>query len=66
MGKQFNFCARTVNERGENTLTLTFIGDLDFQYNSCIVMYTIKLNNIEKNIKCKIIASVDALKIIAH
>ena len=45
MGKQFNFRARTVHERGESTLTLTFIGDLDFQYNSFIVMYTIKVNN---------------------
>ena len=43
--KQFNFRARTVHERGEHTLTLKFIGDLDCQYNSFTVMYTIKLNN---------------------
>ena len=48
MVKQFNFRARTVHERGENTLTLTFMGDLDFQYNSC--KRTIKLNNIEKTL----------------
>ena len=46
----FFFCASTVNERGENTLILKCIGDLDFQYNSCIVMYTIKINNFEKTL----------------
>ena len=50
MGKQFHFRTRRVHERGENTVTMTFIGDLDFQYNSCIVMYTIKFNNIEKTV----------------
>ena len=46
----FFFCASTVNERGENTLTSKCIGDLDFQCNSCLVMYTIKINNIEKTL----------------
>ena len=30
----FDFRARAVNARGQNTLTLTFIVDLAFQYNS--------------------------------
>ena len=40
MGMQFNFHACTVHEQGENTL----IGDLDFRYNSFIVMYIITCN----------------------
>ena len=42
-------CLRgTVHERDEHALTLTFLGVLDFHYNSSIVMYTIKLDNIKK------------------
>ena len=47
---QFHFHVRTVHEQGENTLTLTFTGDLDFQYHSCIAMCTMKLNNIKKTL----------------
>ena len=47
-GQAVSFSRTTVHELGENLLTLKLIGDLDFQYHSCIVMYIIKPNNIEK------------------
>ena len=46
-GQAVPFSRPPVHERGENTLTLKVIGDLEFQYNSFIVIYKIKLNIIK-------------------
>jgi len=56
--------AQSTIGRDENTLTLTFVGDLDFQYNSCILMCTSKLNNIEKNIMSR--SSLVLMQTVAH
>ena len=49
-GQAVSFSRPHSSPAGGNTLTLTFIGDLDFQYNSCMAKYTIKLNNSEKTL----------------